>query len=169
MKGSGASEPVDLNSAIQEVIVLARNEIHGGGVKLRLELAVDLPALLGDRVQLQQVVLNLITNAVQAMSGINSRPRELILRTQTEDRAQVLVTFEDTGVGMDRTEKDRIFEAFYTTKSGGMGMGLWISRAIIENHGGRLWASTNDGPGATFQFTLPLNRNGHLGRQFKMS
>ena len=90
------------------------------------------------------------------MSSVDTRQRELLLRTQTEDDAQVLFTCQDTGAGLEPTEKERIFEAFYTTKSGGMGMGLWISRSIIENHGGRLWAASNDGLGATFLFTLPL-------------
>jgi PAS domain S-box-containing protein len=152
---SGLNEPLDLNSAIHEAIILVRDEIYSGGVTLRLELASDLLEVGGDRRQLQQVVLNLITNAVQAMSSVDTRPRELLLRTQTDNGAQVLVTFQDSGVGLEPTIKDRIFDAFYTTKSGGIGMGLWISRSIIENHGGRLWAASNDGPGAKFLFSLP--------------
>jgi PAS domain S-box-containing protein len=161
-KKSGLNETLDLNSAIHEVVTLARNEIYSGGVKLRLELASDLPQIVGDRVQLQQAMLNLITNALQAMSSVDIRQRELLLRTQTDDDAQILVTFQDSGIGLEQTIKDRIFEAFYTTKSGGMGMGLWISRSIIENHGGRLWAASNDGPGAKFLFALPsrLQRSG---------
>jgi PAS domain S-box-containing protein len=161
-KKSGLNETLDLNSAIHEVVTLARNEIYSGGVKLRLELASDLPQIVGDRVQLQQAMLNLITNALQAMSSVDIRQRELLLRTQTDDDAQILVTFQDSGIGLEQTTKDRIFEAFYTTKSGGMGMGLWISRSIIENHGGRLWAASNDGPGAKFLFALPsrLQRSG---------
>jgi PAS domain S-box-containing protein len=161
-KKSGLNETLDLNSAIHEVVTLARNEIYSGGVKLRLELASDLPQIVGDRVQLQQAMLNLITNALQAMSSVDMRQRELLLRTQTDDDAQILVTFQDSGIGLEQTTKDRIFEAFYTTKSGGMGMGLWISRSIIENHGGRLWAASNDGPGAKFLFALPsrLQRSG---------
>ena len=155
-----ANETLDLNGAIHEIVALARNEINNAGVKLRLELASDLPPVVGDRVQLQQVVLNLITNAVQAMSCVDIRPRELLLRTQTDDSTQALVTLEDSGVGLEPARRDRIFEAFYTTRSGGLGMGLWISRTIIENHGGRLWAASKDGPGATFQFTLPLSVQG---------
>jgi signal transduction histidine kinase len=151
---SGLNETLDLNGAIHEVVALARHEIYSGGVKLGLELASDLPQVMGDRVQLQQVVLNLITNAVQAMSTVDSRPRKLLLRTQN-DGAQVLVTFEDSGVGLEPTAKERIFQAPYTTKSGGLGMGLWISRSIIESHGGRIWAASNDGPGTKFLFALP--------------
>ena len=129
-------------------------------MRLRLELGSDLPPVVGDRVQVQQVVLNLITNAVQAMSCVDIHPRELLLRTQIDGGAQALVTLQDSGVGLEPTNEDRIFEAFYTTRSGGLGMGLWISRSIIENHGGRLWAASNDGPGATFSFTLPLSMQG---------
>ena len=160
MKKGEVNEPLDLNGAIQEVVALARNEIYNAGVRLRLELGSDLPPVVGDRVQVQQVVLNLITNAVQAMSCVDIHPRELLLRTQIDGGAQALVTLQDSGVGLEPTNKDRIFEAFYTTRSGGLGMGLWISRSIIENHGGRLWAASNDGPGATFSFTLPLSMQG---------
>jgi signal transduction histidine kinase len=155
-KKDEVNEILDLNGAIHEVVALARNEIYNADVKLRLELASDLPPVVGDRVQLQQVVLNLIANAVQAMSCVDTRPRELLLRTQTDGSAQALVTCRDSGVGLEPVSRDRLFEAFYTTKSGGLGMGLWISRSIIENHGGRLWVSSNDDPGATFLFTLPL-------------
>ena len=155
-KKSGSSEALDLNSAIHEVVTLARNEIYHAGVKLRLELADDLPPIMGDRIQLQQVVQNLVNNAVQAMSTVDTRPRELLVRTQGDGGGRALVTFQDSGAGLEPAKEDRIFEAFYTTKSDGMGMGLWISRSIIENHGGRLWAAPNDGPGATLLFTLPL-------------
>ena len=121
---------------------------------LHLELAGDLPPVLGDRVQLQQVVLNLIMNGIEAMSAVEDRPRALVIKTQSGEVDQVRVTVQDSGRGLDPQSRDRIFEAFYTTKRGGMGMGLSISRSIVENHGGRLWAVANDGPGATFQFTL---------------
>jgi PAS domain S-box-containing protein len=160
VKKNGLNESIDLNSVIHEVVTVARNEIYNGGVKLRLEMASDLPSVVGDRVQLQQVVLNLLTNAVQAMSTVDIRSRELLLRTQIDDGGQLLVTFRDSGVGIDPTKKERIFEAFYTTKSGGMGMGLWISRSIIQNHGGRLWVVSNDDLGATFLFTLPRRASG---------
>jgi len=156
-KKSGLSEALDLNNAIHEVVTLARNEIYNAGVKLRLELADDLPPIMGDRIQLQQVVQNLVNNAVQAMSTVDTRPRELLVRTQGDGGDRALVTFQDSGAGLEPAKEDRIFEAFYTTKRDGMGMGLWISRSIIENHGGRLWAAPNDGPGATLLFTLPLH------------
>ena len=156
-KKSGLSEALDLNNAIHEVVTLARNEIYNAGVKLRLELADDLPPIMGDRIQLQQVVQNLVNNAVQAMSTVDTRPRELLVRTQGDGGGRALVTFQDSGAGLEPAKEDRIFEAFYTTKRDGMGMGLWISRSIIENHGGRLWAAPNDGPGATLLFTLPLH------------
>jgi signal transduction histidine kinase len=123
-------------------------------VALRTELAGDLPPILGDRVELEQVVLNLIMNAIEAMSAIGDRPRELVIRTQSGEVDQVRVAVQDSGIGLDPRSMGRIFDAFYTTKSQGMGMGLAISRSIIEAHGGRLWAVANDGPGATFQFTL---------------
>src|SRR5262249_11457632 len=154
-RDSNPRETLDLNETIQEVVALKRNEIYSGGATLRLELAGDLPLVAGDRVQLQQVVVNLITNAVQAMDGVENRPREVLLRTQTVGGTQGQVTGGGAGGGLDAAKRDRIFEAFYTTKSDGMGMGLWISRSIIEKHGGRLWAASNDGPGATILFTLP--------------
>ena len=122
---------------------------------LRIELADDLSPVLGDRVQLQQVVLNLVTNGIEAMSSVEDRPRELIIRTQNDDAGQVRVTVQDSGMGLDPQSMERIFDAFYTTKHGGMGMGLSISRSIIQNHGGKLWAVANDGPGMSVQFTIP--------------
>src|SRR5688572_9959980 len=121
---------------------------------LRMELAVDLPPVLGNRVQLEQVVLNLILNGIEAMSTIADGPRELLLTTGKDQADQVRVTVQDAGIGLEPENLDRIFAAFYTTKP--EGMGLSISRSIIEAHGGRLWATLNDGPGATFQFTLPI-------------
>jgi len=145
---------LDMNEIIREVVALAEGEVRRNGVALRTELAGDLPPILGDRVELEQVVLNLIVNAIEAMSAIADRPRELVIRTQSGEVDQVRVTVQDSGIGLDPQSMGRIFDAFYTTKSQGMGMGLAISRSIIENHGGRLWAVANDGPGATFQFTL---------------
>jgi len=147
-------ELLDMNQVIREVVALAEDEVRRSGVALRTELAGDLPLILGDRVELQQVVLNLIMNAIEAMNAIADRPRELVIRTQSGEVDQVRVTVQDSGIGLDPQSMGRIFDAFYTTKSQGMGMGLAISRSIIENHGGRLWAVANDGPGATFQFTL---------------
>ena len=111
--------------------------------------------MLGDRVQLQQVVLNLVMNGIEAMSSVEERPRELIVRAQNDDAGQVRVTVQDSGIGLDPQSLERIFEASYTTKQGGMGMGFSIGRSIIENHGGKLWAVANDGPGTSFQFTVP--------------
>jgi PAS domain S-box-containing protein len=147
-------ELLDMNQVIREIVALAEGEVRRNGVALRTELAGDLPPILGDRVELEQVVLNLIMNAIEAMSAIGDRPRELVIRTQSGEVDQVRVAVQDSGIGLDPRSMGRIFDAFYTTKSQGMGMGLAISRSIIEAHGGRLWAVANDGPGATFQFTL---------------
>jgi signal transduction histidine kinase len=126
-------------------------------VSLRTELSADLPDVLGDRVQLQQVVINLLINAVEAMASITDRPRELIIRAQQHERSQVLVAVLDCGIGIDSQTAEQLFSAFFTTKPSGMGMGLSISRSIIRAHGGRLWASPNPGHGAAFQFTVPVN------------
>src|SRR2546430_8681890 len=147
-------ERLDMNDVIREVVALAQSEIRRNGVALRAQLKGNIPPVLGDRVQLQQVVLNLIMNGIEAMSAVGDRPRELIISTQSGEIDQVHVTVQDSGIGLDPKSMERIFDAFYTTKSEGMGMGLAISRSIVENHDGRLWAVPNDGPGATFQFTL---------------
>ena len=147
-------ERLDMNDVIREVVALAQSEIRRNGVTLRAQLEGNIPPVLGDRVQLQQVVLNLIMNGIEAMSAVGDRPRELIISTQSGEIDQVHVTVQDSGIGLDPKSMERIFDAFYTTKSEGMGMGLAISRSIVENHDGRLWAVPNDGPGATFQFTL---------------
>ena len=147
-------ERLNMNDIIREVVALAQSEIRRNGVALRAQLEGNIPPVLGDRVQLQQVVLNLIMNGIEAMSAVGDRPRELIISTQSGEIDQVHVTVQDSGIGLDPKSMERIFDAFYTTKSEGMGMGLAISRSIVENHDGRLWAMPNDGPGATFQFTL---------------
>jgi signal transduction histidine kinase len=121
------------------------------------------PPVTGDRVQLQQVILNLLLNASEAMSGVDDRPRQLVIRTAQDEGDRVRLTVQDSGVGFVPEEVDRLFEAFYTTKSGGMGIGLSVSRAIIESHRGRLWAAPNDGPGATFAFSLPGGPAGVTG------
>jgi signal transduction histidine kinase len=115
---------------------------------------------MGDRVQLQQVILNLLRNASDAMSAVQDRPKHLLIRTEREERDRVRLTVQDVGVGFDSDAINKIFQAFYTTKNDGMGMGLSISRSIIESHHGRLWATRNDGPGATFCFSLPCRREG---------
>jgi len=149
------TEPVDLNEATREVIALTESELNRNGVLVRTELAEDLPLATGDRVQLQQVILNLLLNASDAMSTVRDRPRLLVISSKRDDADQVCLSVEDTGVGVDPERVDQLFEAFYTTKSAGMGMGLSISRSIIESHHGRLWATPNDGPGATFAFSIP--------------
>ena len=146
---------MDLNEAVQEVLALTEGEVRRNGVLLRRELAPDLPPVLGDRVQLQQVALNLVMNGIEAMTTVTDRPRVLIVRTHRVDGDHACVTVQDSGVGLDPKSADHIFEAFYSTKQGGMGMGLSISRSIVENHGGRLWALPSDGAGATFHFTVP--------------
>ena len=145
---------LNINAAISEVIPLVQQEALGHRVSLRLDLAPTLPAVLGDRVQLQQVVINLIVNGMEAMAPVTDRPRQIVVRSRVDDSDQVLVAVEDSGVGIDPENAERLFNAFFTTKPSGMGMGLSICRSIIENHGGRLWASCNAGPGATFQFAL---------------
>ena len=122
---------------------------------LRMELAADLPRVLGDRVQLQQVILNLVMNGIEAMSPVTDRPREMLIRSSEHESDKVLVAVQDSGVGIDAQDIEKIFDAFYTTKSQGMGMGLAICRSIVEAHGGRLWATANEDRGATFRFTLP--------------
>ncbi|HWS87679.1 MAG TPA: PAS domain-containing protein [Pyrinomonadaceae bacterium] len=159
-KRGAASEAVDLNDATREVIALSLGELQRGRVILRAELSDDLPAVTGDRVQLQQVILNLLLNASDAMGGVEDRPRELVIRTGQDDGDCVRLSVRDVGVGFDPRDAGRLFEAFYTTKSGGMGIGLSVSRSIIESHHGRLWATPNDGPGATFSFSIPRSPGG---------
>jgi PAS domain S-box-containing protein len=145
----------DLNKAIDEVIVLAESAITTNGVSVRTHLAEALFPVQGDRVQLQQVVLNLILNAVEAMSTVEAGPRELLISTEQTQTGGVLLSVRDSGPGIDPDHLDRVFEAFYTTKSSGVGMGLSICRSIIDAHGGRLWADMNASRGAVFRFTLP--------------
>ena len=162
-KKAATTEPVDLNEAAREVIALSRSELQRGRVILRAEFAEELPPVPGDRVQLQQVVLNLLLNASEAMSAVEDRPRQLVVRTERGEGDRARLTVEDAGVGLDPRCVDRLFEAFYTTKSGGMGIGLSVSRSIIESHRGRLWAAPNDGPGASFSFSIPLGADGGAG------
>jgi PAS domain S-box-containing protein len=154
-KKETASESVDLNEATREVIALSLSELQRARVVLRTEFSEDLPRVIGDRVQLQQVIMNLVRNASDAMSGVEDRPRQLVISTQPEADSLVRLTVRDTGVGFNSKDANRLFEAFYSTKSAGMGIGLSVSRSIVESHRGRLWASTNDGPGATFSFSIP--------------
>jgi signal transduction histidine kinase len=130
-------------------------EVLRHGASLRLELAPTLPPVLGDRVQLQQVIINLVLNALQAMASVTDRRRVVLIRSQRRDDGRVVVAVADTGVGIEAKSMDKLFNAFFTTKPSGMGMGLSICRSIIEAHGGQISAANNPGPGATFQFTLP--------------
>jgi NO-binding membrane sensor protein with MHYT domain len=157
------SEPqmvsLDINEVIREAIPLVQREVLSHGVSLRTELASALPPVLGDRVQLQQVVINLLINGVEAMAPIMDRPRELLIRSQRE-AGQVHVAVLDSGIGIDSATAEQLFSAFFTTKPSGMGMGLSISRSIVRAHGGRLWVSPNADHGAAFQFTVPINGQG---------
>jgi C4-dicarboxylate-specific signal transduction histidine kinase len=148
---------VDVNEIIVEVIGLALNEADRNQIFLKSHLSSDLPLVLGDRVQLQQVILNLIINGVEAMGRITEGSRELVVSSENDEANGLLVAVRDTGVGLESTNLNQLFDAFFTTKPNGMGMGLAISRSIIEAHGGRLWATANSPQGAIFQFTLPTN------------
>ncbi len=148
---------LNINDAITEVIALIRGEIQRNRISLRTKLSTDVPLVLGDRIQLQQVILNLILNAVEAMSDVNPQPRELSVSSAKDGPNGALVSVRDSGTGLDGTVLDRLFEAFYTTKAHGMGIGLAVSRTIIQAHGGRLWAAPNVPQGAIFQFTLPAD------------
>jgi PAS domain S-box-containing protein len=148
-------ETLDLNETIRDVLVLVADEAKTHKVIVRMLFADELSPVLGDRVQLQQVVLNLIINAIEAMSSVSERARELVITTRNLDPGQVQVTVEDSGIGIDPNTINKIFDPFYTTKSTGMGMGLSISRSILQHHGGRLWATADHGPGTRFHFALP--------------
>jgi PAS domain S-box-containing protein len=157
------AERVHLNDATREVIALSLCELQRNRVILRSELADHLPLVTGVRVQLQQVILNLLRNASDAMSTIDDRPRELLIRTERDEGDRVLLSVKDAGIGFDPQTADRLFETFYTTKNDGMGVGLSVSRSIIESHQGRIWATLNDGPGATFSFSIPRGPDGGTG------
>ncbi len=148
-------EPVDLNEATREVIALSRSELQRSRATMRAELTEDLPIIMGDRVQLQQVIMNLLRNASDAVSGVDDRAREIVVRTSLDDGDRVCLSVRDSGVGLGSQGVEKVFDAFYTTKQDGMGIGLSVSRSIIESHRGRLWAAPNDGPGATFSFAVP--------------
>jgi PAS domain S-box-containing protein len=150
--------PLDIDDVVREVIALVQRELISHQVSLRTEFAPALPMILGDRVQLQQVVINLVMNGIEAMQSVTDRPRELVIRSRQDETHRVLVSVTDCGVGISAENADRLFNAFFTTKSSGMGMGLSICRSIIEAHGGRISASGNEGAGATFQFVLPLHQ-----------
>ena len=149
----------DLNEAVLEMVALTRSEVLSHGILLQTELAPGLPGVDGDRTQLQQVILNLIVNAIEAMGGIDEGTRELRISTEREAAGGALVTVRNSGPGLDLADTERVFTAFYTTKPKGMGMGLAICRSMVEAHGGRMWAGANEPRGAVFQFTLPLQRD----------
>ena len=162
-----ALEPLDLNQATREVIALSSNDFQRNRIILRSELADDLPTVTGDRIQLQQVMLNLLRNASDAMVDVNDRPRYLFIKTEREEGDCVRLTVRDAGIGLPPQSLNSLFDAFYTTKNGGMGIGLFVSRSIVERHQGRLWAEPNDGPGATFSFSIPRAPEGGIDGQYQ--
>jgi signal transduction histidine kinase len=160
LKNTGIQKiPLDVNDVIGEVAALLQRELDAQDVILRLELAPALPPAIADRVQIQQVIINLTMNGVDALQAINDRPRGLLVRSSRNEAGQVVVAVKDSGVGISLENASRVFDPFFSTKPGGLGIGLSICRSIIEDHGGRLWTSDDrDGPGATFQFSLPTQR-----------
>jgi signal transduction histidine kinase len=154
--GARVRAPVYLNEIIREVLTLIRGEILKNQIAIQIELCAELPPVLGDRVELQQVILNLIMNGIEAMTSITNVSRKLLIQSGTLEPPGVLVSVQDTGVGIDPRNMHRIFDPFFTSKLGGMGMGLSIGRSIIEAHGGRLWVESQPDRGAVFQFTLPI-------------
>jgi PAS domain S-box-containing protein len=160
-KTVGQKTPLDINEVVNDVITLLHYELASHRISLRMELAPALCPVLGDRIQLQQVILNLVINGIEAMQPVTDRRRELAIRTRQDDAGKILVEIRDCGIGLAGGNASRLFEAFFTTKSDGMGMGLSICRSIVESHGGRLSASGHAGPGATFQFVLPGHQEGN--------
>jgi PAS domain S-box-containing protein len=154
-KKDAPKEPLDLTEATREVLALVGSEFHRSRVSVRTELAENLPPVAADRVQVQQVIVNLLLNASDAMAAIDDDARHVLIRTESDENDQVRLSVQDVGVGFEPDSAERLFEAFYTTKSEGMGIGLSVSRSIIESHGGRLWATPNAGPGSTFTFSIP--------------
>jgi signal transduction histidine kinase len=152
--------PLHINDLVDEVISLVQREMSNHQVSLRKELASSLPLVFVDRIQLQQLIINLLINSIEAMQPVIDRPRELTIRSRRDGAHQVLVTVKDCGVGISAENADRLFSAFFSTKPSGMGMGLSIGRSIIEAHGGRLWAEANLRQGAAFHFTLPSHQEG---------
>jgi C4-dicarboxylate-specific signal transduction histidine kinase len=161
-KSPPVKAPLNINEPIQEVIALVSSDVLRSKVELRADLAADLPPVEGDRIQLQQVILNLILNAKDAMSALQTRPRELLITSRKNNSGQVAVAVRDSGKGVEPGDADRIFDPFFSSKPEGMGLGLSISRRIIEDHGGRLFAIPNQPQGAVFQFTLPAENESNL-------
>jgi C4-dicarboxylate-specific signal transduction histidine kinase len=158
-KAPPRKDDLEINEAILEVIALTHGELVKNDVSLQTRLAAGLPLVQGDKVQLQQVILNLIINAVEAMSGVSEGSRELLISTGRDASSGLVVAVQDSGPGLNPESLDRLFDPFFTTKPGGMGMGLSICRSIVEAHGGRVWASRTSGPGMTVQFTLPVGES----------
>ena len=161
-RGERLRERLEINDIIREVIALLDGELRRNTISLQTDMPENLPPVVVDRVLLQQVILNLIVNAMEAMRAVRDRARVLRIRTEGQSSGDIVVLVQDSGVGVDPELPNRMFEAFYTTKVQGIGMGLTISRSIIEAHGGRLWAVANDGPGSSFRFTLPTDAGGKM-------
>jgi C4-dicarboxylate-specific signal transduction histidine kinase len=154
-KSEIAKVPLDINEVVREAIALVQRELSSHQVALRTDLESTLPRIAGDRIQLEQVIINLVINGIEAMQPVTDRPRELVIRSRRDETRQALVSVSDCGVGISAENASRLFNAFFTTKSSGLGMGLSICRSIVESHGGRMSAGGNEGHGATFQFVLP--------------
>jgi signal transduction histidine kinase len=159
-RGTPQRELVDVNEVIREMVVLLRSEAARYSILVRTELAADIPHVIGDRVQLRQVLMNLMMNSIDAMRDVNAT-RELTINSQRGENEQLMVSVSDTDVGLPLQQADQIFNAFFTTKPHGTGMGLRISRSIVESHGGRLWAADNSSRGASFHLTLPTKVEVH--------
>jgi C4-dicarboxylate-specific signal transduction histidine kinase len=159
-KGKPQKVPLDLNDVIDETVPLVRRELSSHRIAFKLDLEPGLPPTIGDRVQLQQVIIDLLVNGIQAMADASDRPRELQVQTRQDEDNRVLIRVQDSGIGIEPENTHRRFNSFFTTKKSGMGMGLSICRSIIEAHGGRIWALLNGGPGATFQFVQPPGEAG---------
>jgi C4-dicarboxylate-specific signal transduction histidine kinase len=154
-KATPEKTPIDINETIEETVALAGRQASRNDVFIEFELSPDLPKVLADRIQLQQVILNLVVNGIESMTSVTGRPRKLLIRSQLDDSGQIRVSIQDTGIGVSTEALGRLFEPFYTTRPQGMGMGLPISRSIIESHGGKLWVESTPSQGSVFQFTLP--------------
>jgi signal transduction histidine kinase len=157
-RSSPHKDLLNINEIILETLTLTHSEIEQNRIVLRTQLSDDLPPVAGDRIQLQQVILNLVINAVESMGAAGEGPRELLVSSAQNEAKEVLLAVRDSGAGLDPGKLDHLFDAFYTTKSRGMGMGLTINRSIVEAHGGRIWATQHFPRGAIFQFTLPTGR-----------